>query len=319
MASAQGTTIAVARQPRVPRPIVAGLLWAAVTVVIFSGWFVVTRFSVTRELGIWDIAILRFGVGAVLLSPSLFSRGLPLPLAAWRSGLIFALLWGAPFVLLISLGLQLTSAAEAASMVPTLMPVFAALFAWLFLRQAQGRARWLGYGTIVLGVVCLSIADIAAHGAANPLGIAVLLLASASWAVYTLLFRGSGLSPIQSAALICVWSTLLILPVYLIFDLGRLGLASAGEIALQAGYQGVLVSGVAIVSFNRAVTLLGPAGATAIIALIPTAAAALAAPILGEAPTAAEGAAMAVITLGVLLAARASARNPASPEPKVQP
>jgi len=30
----------------------AGLAWAALTVAIFSGWFVVTRFSVTRELRI---------------------------------------------------------------------------------------------------------------------------------------------------------------------------------------------------------------------------------------------------------------------------
>ncbi|TDY27082.1 hypothetical protein B0G81_7623 [Paraburkholderia sp. BL6665CI2N2] len=34
----------------------AGFAWAALTVMIFSGWFVVTRFGVTRELRIWDIA-----------------------------------------------------------------------------------------------------------------------------------------------------------------------------------------------------------------------------------------------------------------------
>jgi hypothetical protein len=41
---------------------VGGALWT-----IFAGWFVVTRFSVTHELRIWDIMALRFGCGAVLL------------------------------------------------------------------------------------------------------------------------------------------------------------------------------------------------------------------------------------------------------------
>jgi hypothetical protein len=43
----------------------AGFLWATLALLIFSGWFVITRFSITRELQIWDIMALRFGVGAL--------------------------------------------------------------------------------------------------------------------------------------------------------------------------------------------------------------------------------------------------------------
>ncbi|MGV2982020.1 EamA family transporter, partial [Camelimonas sp. ID_303_24] len=89
-----------------------GLLWAALSVAIFSGWFVVTRFSVTHELQVWDVTALRFGVGAVLLAPAVLRRGARLPMSAWGEGFLFALLWGAPFVLLVALGLKLTSAAQ---------------------------------------------------------------------------------------------------------------------------------------------------------------------------------------------------------------
>jgi hypothetical protein len=106
-----------------------GFAWAGLAVTIFSGWFVVTRFSVTRELQIWDVAALRFGVGAILLAPAILRRGSRLPIIAWSEGLIFALLWGLPFVLLVALGLKLTSAAQAASIAPTLMPVFAGTLA----------------------------------------------------------------------------------------------------------------------------------------------------------------------------------------------
>ncbi|BEU25732.1 DMT family transporter [Paraburkholderia sp. 22B1P] len=283
---------------------VAGFAWAALTVMIFSGWFVVTRFGVTRELRIWDIAALRFGIGAILLAPAVARRGCHLPVARWGEGLIFAVLWGMPFVLLVAFGLKLTSAAQAASVAPTLMPVFAGVFAWCFLRERQGRVRWLGYAAIITGLVCLLGAGAAVHGAPDIRGIAALTAAAAMWAVYTLLFRRSVLTPIQSAALICIWSTAVYLPAYLFLGLSRFSLASPGEIALQALYQGVLMSGVALITYNRAVSLLGSSAATAVIALLPAIASIFAIPVLGETPSRAEWMSIVVIVLGVLLASR---------------
>src|ERR687892_1529082 len=194
------------RRPSLRRSMMLGFAWAPFGVAILSGWFVVTRFSVTRELRIWDITALRFGIGAILLAPAVLRRGRWLALAAWPEGLLFMLLWGVPFVLLVALGLQLTSAAEAAAITPTLMPVFAGLFARAFLREEQGRTRWLGYGAIVAGLVCLVTAGRPPHRAPNPPGPFALPLAAAMWAIYTLLFRRSGLTPIEAAALICIWS-----------------------------------------------------------------------------------------------------------------
>jgi drug/metabolite transporter (DMT)-like permease len=64
------------------------------------------------------------------------------------------------------------------------------------------------------------------------------------------------------------------------------------------------MSGVAIVTFNRAVSLLGSAAATAIIALLLAIATLLAIPVLGEVPVPAEILAIVAIVIGVLLAAR---------------
>jgi drug/metabolite transporter (DMT)-like permease len=308
-ASAAAAANARLDRPHVSRARWIGFAWAALAVLIFSGWFVVTRFSVTRELQIWDVAALRFGIGAVLLAPAVLRRGSRLPKAAWGEGLIFSFFWGIPFVLLVAFGLKLTSAAQAASIAPTLMPVFAGVLAWAFLREPQGRARWLGYGAIVVGLICLVAASAAIHGRPNPAGVSALAAAAAMWAVYTLLFRRSGLTPIQAAALICVWSAALFLPFYLILGLSRFSLASPAEIALQAVYQGVLMSGVAVVSFNRAVSLLGSAAATVILALLPAVAALLAVPVLGETPSMSECASIAIIVIGVLLVSKPVARS----------
>lgn len=296
-------------QQRASRSRMVGFAWAALTVMIFAGWFVVTRLGVTRQLRIWDIAALRFGVGRILLAPAVARRRSGLSARTWGEGLIFAALWGVPFVLLVALGLQLTSATQAASIAPTLMPVFASVF----LGERQGRGRWIGYGAIVTGLASLVAAGAAAHGPTDARGIAVLAAAAVMWATYTLLFRRSALTPIQSAALICIWSTALYLPTYLFLGLSRFNCASRGEIALQAFYQGVLMSGVALIAFNRAVSLLGAAAATAVIALLPAVASILAIPVLGETPSLAEGLSILVIVLGVLVASFRSSSNVPQP------
>ena len=285
---------------------------------IFAGWFVVTRLSVTRELRFWDLTALRFGVGSLVLCPVLLKGERRISAQQWGEGLLYACLWGLPFVLAVAFGLQLTSARRAAAITPALMPLFAGAFAWLFLREAQGMRRWCGYAAIIAGLVWLLAGGAATVADTHPLGILALVVAAAMWAIYTLLFRRSALTPVQSAALICVWSAALFLPIYLLGDLCRLALASPAEIALQAAYQGVLMSGVAIIAFNRSVALLGPSAATAIIALIPVAASLAAVPILGEQPTMGEAVAIAGVVFGVLLAARPSRAALAAPPPPSQ-
>lgn len=285
-------------------PMLTGFLWAAISLVIFAGWFVVTRLTVTHELRIWDVVALRFGVGALLLLPVLLAPGRRLPRGAWLPGLLSALLWGAPFVLLVALGLKLTSAAEASSVTPALMPVFAGVIGWLVLREPPGRRRLLGYAAIVIGLAALLADRSLVDGGASLEGAAALIAAAILWAIYTVRFRGSGLTALQAAALICFWSAALYLPFYLGLGLSRLQDASIQELLFQTAYQGFLMSAVAIVTYNRAVAVLGPSAAAAIMALLPVTATTIAAPVLGEIPTAMESLAIGAIALGVILATR---------------
>lgn len=292
---------AVSDAARPSRKRLAGFFWATLTVSIFAGWFVVTRFSVTRILNVWDLTALRYGIGAILLAPVLLRD---LPPRAWRNGFVFAALWGAPFAALVALGVQMTSAGRAASVTPTLMPVFAGLLGWVLLRQPPGMIRLIGYAAIAAGLCGLVLTAAGGQGSPSLLGLALLALAAAMWAGYTLLLRGSGLNPMQSAALICFWSAIIFVPAYFALGIGHLGQAPGTEIAIQGFYQGVLMSIVALIGFNRAVALLGPSAAAAMIALVPVVASLLAIVFLGERPTPAEGISIAFIVAGVLLATR---------------
>lgn len=251
------------------RTVIYGSGWAALSLAILSGWFVVTRLGFRHELGVWDIIALRFGEGAIPLTPSLVVGKFRLPLRAWIRGIPLAILWGAPFIFLVGTGLRLTSATLASSIAPALMPVFAGAMGWLAFGERPRLLQIFGYVLIAAGLVALVVACSSLTGRPDSLGLLCLTVAAAMWAAYTLRLRGSGLSPLQATALICFWSAVAYVPVYVASGLSHLAGTSASELLFQSVYQGLLMSVVAVFAFNRAVASLGPRAAAAVIALVP--------------------------------------------------
>lgn len=159
---------------------------------------------------------------------------------------------------------------------------------------------------IAAGLVVLVYIYVQAEGRVDIGGAAALVIAALLWALYTLRLPRAGVTSLQAAALICFWSAILYLPLYLGLRLSNLTHASEGELVFQSIYQGIMMSVVALFAFNRAVVLLGPRAAAVIIALVPVTATLLAIPVLGEWPSWPSAAAICIIGLGVGLAATSS-------------
>jgi drug/metabolite transporter (DMT)-like permease len=280
-----------------------GFAWAGLSVAILSGWFVVTRLGLSHHLGIWDVVALRFGEGAVLLTPTLLFGGSRVSLRAWLGGFPLAVLWGAPFILLVATGLQLTSPTVASAIAPALMPIFAGIFVWMSRRQMPRRLEIAGYALISIGLVALVRSHASTGGRVDPVGILLLIVAAAMWALYALRLKAGAFSPLQATALICFWSALFYVPVYFGLGLSNLSAASATELSYQSVYQGVLMSVVASFAFNRAVASLGPRAAAAIVALVPVAVTVFAIPVLDEFPSLLASVSICGIAFGVMLAA----------------
>ena len=282
---------------------IRGVVWGSLSLAILSGWFVVTRLGLRHDLRVWDITALRFGEGAVLLTPALIVGPLRLRLRVWSRGIVLAALWGAPFILLVGMGLQATSATLTSSVTPALMPVFAGIVAWTFLGERPRGRQLFGFGLIAAGLLALVYGYIRTQGRLDISGAAALVMAAVMWALYTLRLHRTGLTSLQAAALICFWSAILYLPLYFGTGLSNLTHATGGELLFQSIYQGIMMSVVASFAFNRAVVLLGPRAAAPIVALVPVAATLFAIPVLGEWPSWPSGAAICVIALGVAMAA----------------
>lgn len=284
------------------RRLAEGVAFALLAVSLWGGWFVITRRAVGAGgvLGPADLVALRFGIGGLVLLPVLLLRLRGLDRRAYLDGAVLYVAQGAPFALLISIALRYAPAGHGAALTPGTMPLFAALLGALVLGDRPGRLALAGLGLIAAGALTLAGGF---RDADELFGYGLLLTAAFLWAAGTVRMRRSRLTALEATALICVGSLVTYIPLYLASGLSRLWEAAPAEVALQALYQGVLVSVVALIAFNRSLGLIGRR-TPAFTALVPVIATILAIPVLGEVPDPLHVGAILAIGAGVLLTTR---------------
>ncbi|MDJ0684972.1 MAG: DMT family transporter [Alphaproteobacteria bacterium] len=251
--------------------IVVGIVAWIATVAVGASWQLATRFGVTTHLSPIDLALLRYLIPAVALTPVLVRKGiLPRSPRPWILALIVAG-GGLPFGLLGMAGAQFAPVSHMGALLPGSMPVFVALLSALFLGERFGWARLLGLGVILLGVGCIVGDALSGFGANRSviLGDALFLSAGLLWAVYTVAYRKSGIDPWHGAALICFWSAVLVAPVWTLAPETGLRDAPTADIALQIAAQGFLAGLLGLAAYGAAIQRLGAAVAAVSGAVVP--------------------------------------------------
>ncbi|MBL8672556.1 MAG: DMT family transporter [Alphaproteobacteria bacterium] len=294
-------------------PTARGIAAALAACLIGAAWHVATRLGATTTLAPIDLALLRFTIPAVILAPIWLRTGLlPRQAGAGRTALL-VLGGGLPFGLTVIAGAQWAPAAHMGAMLPGAMPLFVALLAALVLRERYAPARLAGFALIVAGIAALGSGAFAAAPPGAWRGDLLFLGAAFLWAVFTVAFRGSGLTPWQGAALVNAWSALLAVPAWLLawhlWGTGRIATAPWQDIALQVAMQGLVAGVCGLWTFAAAVALLGASRAAAYGALVPVMSALGGWALLGEPIAFATGAALAVTAGGVALASGALRRR----------
>ena len=288
-----------------PVSIAFGVMWALLTVVIWSAWPSYTRLSVTSTLAAPDLVALRYAIGGLLLLPALIHYARHMSLRGWREGLLLAFFQGAPLAMLVTVGLRFAPAGHMAALSPGLLPLFAASIGYIFLRERVSSTRVCGLTLIVVGAFALAFVSMTAFAGSAWKGDILFVCAGFMGATYAVRMRRSGLSAMEGAALISVYSMLIYLPLYAALWLPSSGLfaVSPAELLFQGFYQGVLMGAVSLYSFSRAIVTLGATRATAFISLVPVLGSVLGTAILNETPSILEYAGVISISVGVLLAA----------------
>jgi drug/metabolite transporter (DMT)-like permease len=290
-------------------PALVGSLAALGSVLIWSGWIVFTRHGVTTDVPPVTLGLLRYAIPALIMLPLLLRSGPAFRRAGWLKCVVMVCGSGAPFFLICSLGMTFAPAAHVGVMLPGVMPMFVALFAFLLFGERYTGARLVGYGLVLAGVLGLGGANLLAAGAGDWRGHALLLLSAASWACFTLAFKRSGLTAWQAAALINAVSAILMVAIDASQDgpsLWQIPWQIPWQtVAAQGFAQGILSGLLALAAYSYAVGVLGASKASAFVSLTPALTAVIGAVTLGELPDAATVIAVLVVGAGVALASGA--------------
>lgn len=280
-------------------PQVAGYAGAVVTVLIWATWVLATRHTAATPLGTVDIGLIRYGVPAILLAPiwlktGLMPKGVPLKLVVVMVAGAGALLFQ-----VTAAALHVTPAAPGGILLGGSMPLATAVIGIVLFGERPDRMRLAGLAAIVAGVVILLAASMQKSGMTMT-GFLLLPLGAVLWAGFTHAFRRSGLSALEGAALIAVWSFLIHLVLAAIYGT-HLAEASLSDLALQVTSQGILSGLIATFAYGTAIRALGGSQAAAFTAITPVLATLGGAVFLGESFGAAEITAALVVGAGVVL------------------
>ena len=281
----------------------AGWIAVTATICIWTGFILVSRAGGKGILTGWDVAALRFGVGALIAVFFLPRVTLPPP----KVIALFSLFGGIGYAVTVYSAFRMAPAAHAAVLMPGALPFETAVIAWLWLKQAPSRPQRIALGLVLAGIV-LTAADTLSHGAQitgmQVVGDALFLCGSSTWATFTLLLRRHPVSPLTATVTTTLGSAIVYLPLWWLFLPSTLGQAPVAEILMQAVYQGVLVVFVAMLLYTLAVRHLGPQTVALLMAVVPGLAALAAVPVLDEPLSVLALAGLGAVTAGAVLGAR---------------
>ncbi len=291
-------------------PPIKGYLFASLVVAIWSGFIVVSRAGGRSPLTAWDVVAIRYAAAVVFLLPVWVRRGAARRFDARMT--VLALVGGLGYSLLVFAGFKRAPAADAALLLPGLLPFTIALAARWLLDETPGRGRRVGLGFIAAAAACLAVD--ARHSGRHLLdGDLLLVGASIAWAVYSVLLRRWRVSPWDATIGVAVLTLGAYAPVYLLFLPKAIVSAPWSDILLQAVYQGLIATVVQMLLYVRTLALIGPTRLGLLMALVPGIAAVAAVPLLGESLTAGQVAGLLLAGIGAWIGIRHSqpvARRP---------
>jgi drug/metabolite transporter (DMT)-like permease len=280
-----------------------GMPALVVTFLIWAGFFISLRQAAQSSLMLADVALIRFGLAALILLPFTIKQ-----MPAYRQvkkRYLFGLFVGSglPYFLIAGTGMRFASVAEGSTLIPGLIPLFVSGIAVIFYREKLSKARQLGLMLIAVGASIMVGFTLLDLESGHWRGHLIFILCALLWAYFTVSMRMAGLKPLQATSFI-LWSSFTVLvPLVLIgvFDTNLVN-SDASDIWFQVIVQGLGVGFIASITYTYAISKLGAEVSAALGSLTPVIASIIAIPVLGEAIDLYSIIGMALIMFGVVCA-----------------
>ena len=269
---------------------------------MWSSFSLVSRLGGKSVLTPYDIFALRLITASIILVPFVGS----MPARAWRDHRLWllALLGNLLYCPLAYTGFKFAPAAHGAILLAGMQPFLISVVVWLIAGTRPNPLRLAGLVLITFGVSCAAVPYFTAWSGNTVFGDALILLSSVLWAIYSVLATRWGYSAWTLTRALALGSAVIYLPVYALWLPKQLAEAPLSMIAIQCFFQGVVATILAMLSYLKAVSILGTERAAAFLALVPIVTGLVAVPLLDETLTIWLLCGLIFVSLGSFIASR---------------
>ena len=247
-----------------------GVLVALITVSIWAVFIVATRFSVSTNFTVEEVLILRLVPSTLIMAPlmikyDLIPRGL-----SWLKAGMLMIGASAIFPYIVSSGLSFAPASDGGVLAPGMLPFWTALAAFFILGERLDQVRRTGLLIILIGALMVGLWQIIFNSDEGVWrGHILFLIGSGLFAIYSVIFRQSGLTPLHGLLIGLFWGTLFITPILLLTGKVNFSNVSAFDIGITIFIQSIIIGILATILFNYGVRLIGASEMGAFGALTP--------------------------------------------------
>ena len=280
-----------------------GVLVALITVSIWAVFIVSTRFSVSTNFTVEEVLILRLVPSTLIMAPfmikyDLIPRGL-----SWLKAGMLMIGASAIFPYIVSSGLSFAPASDGGVLAPGMLPFWTALAAFFILGEKLDQVRRTGLLIILIGALMVGLWQIIFNSDEGVWrGHILFLIGSGLFAIYSVIFRQSGLTPLHGLLIGLFWGTLFITPILLLTGKVTFHDVSAFDIGITIFIQSLVIGILATILFNYGVRLIGASEMGAFGALTPILAMMGGILFLNESVPAIKMAGIFLVAIGVFLA-----------------
>lgn len=262
------------------KALITGYAMALTVVCIWSGFIVISRFGATNALNSFDLISIRYVTATLIALPLWFFIKRHISIFT-KQYFTIALFGGIFYASCAFMAFGLAPASHAAVFLPGFMPVSISLCIWVLLGERVKGKGLLALGIISFGVLLLASSTLTVSKSTLA-GDLLFMTAATSWGVFNALLKKWQPDPIATTAAVSLYTSVLYVPIYLLFLPHEISNAPMFEIAIQVIYQGVIAAVIQVLLYVKAAKAIGASNMAVTMALVPVLASLIAVPVLGE-------------------------------------
>jgi len=242
-----------------------GLIAGIIVVFIWSGWIIVSKLGLVNQLTAWDITGIRFLTASIIVAPLLFFNKKVVKKIFSLEVFICSISGGILYIIPSLIGLESSQASNVGILVNGSLPILSVIIIYIWLREKIKLSKYIGILLIVISNFLILIYT----NEENIFSSAMWFFMSAFFlSFYAISMKRWEIDIKTILFAVPIFNFITFVPIWILAP-SNLFIASNHEILLQAFYQGIVVSLIALFLMSHCIHTLGAINVSTIMSLVP--------------------------------------------------